>query len=536
MDFLKALLAYMATTLVVAVESTSTPSVTPVPTPAPTPEPGTAVVETTAGLPSMEETAVPTATVSLTPPPVPTITPNMKGYHNLGQGDRGEEVKKLQERLIELGYLPEGAADGAYGGQTRLAVRRFQYFNGLTVDGIAGRATQTNLFENPDAAPYPDQTTPTPEAPETTPAAPEESDEAKTDEAGTDEAAAEAAGTAGAAEAALAQTSGEETAEAAETAEAPEAEEQPAEEPMKEETEAAPAEEAAEAAETAAEAAAEPAQEVADTVEAAVTEEAAGTAKTAEETKEAEQPAEEPVEEAAKAAETTGEAAEETEAPAAEEAAETAETAEETKEAEQPAEEPVKEEAEAAPAEEAAETAEAAETPAPAEMVEEVNLDEQEATPVPPSPTPEVKIVYEDLAGWVALNESGDALQWTELVDGVPVVRSPRLQRHEDDIRISLDDLCKSVMGWTLTEDGENSLVLEAQGFVLALLNEDAGFVSMVDGLEMYTEARDFDFGEGHFTRVDFLTRALDGEWEWDAEEDTLIIRIPQKNPELYSD
>ena len=66
------------------------------PTPAPTPEPGTAVVETTAGLPSMEETAVPTATVSLTPPPVPTITPNMKGYHNLGQGDRGEEVKKLQ--------------------------------------------------------------------------------------------------------------------------------------------------------------------------------------------------------------------------------------------------------------------------------------------------------------------------------------------------------------------------------------------------------------------------------------------------------
>ena len=547
MDFLKALLAYMATTLVVAVESTSTPSVTPVPTPAPTLEPGTAVVETTAGLPSMEETAVPTATVSLTPPPVPTITPNMKGYHNLGQGDRGEEVKKLQERLIELGYLPEGAADGAYGGQTRLAVRRFQYFNGLTVDGIAGRATQTNLFENPDAAPYPDQTTPTPEVPETTPAAPEESDEAGTDEAGTDEAAAdeaaaETAGTAGAAEAALTQASGEETAETAETAAAPEAEEQPAEEPVKEAAEAAPAEEAAEAAETAAEAATEPAQEVAEAVEEAATEEAAGTAKTAEETKEAEQPAEEPVkeeaesapaEEAAKAAETAAEAAEETEAPAAEEAAE---TAEETKTDEQPAEEPVKEAAEAAPAEEADETAEAAETPAPAEMVEEVNLDEQEATPVPPSPTPEVKIVYEDLAGWVALNESGDALQWTELVDGVPVVRSPRLQRHEDDIRISLDDLCKSVMGWTLTEDGENSLVLEAQGFVLALLNEDAGFVSMVDGLEMYTEARDFDFGEGHFIRVDFLTRALDGEWEWDAEEDTLIIRIPQKNPELYSD
>ena len=35
MDFLKTLLAYMAATFVVAVESTSTPAVTPVPTPAP---------------------------------------------------------------------------------------------------------------------------------------------------------------------------------------------------------------------------------------------------------------------------------------------------------------------------------------------------------------------------------------------------------------------------------------------------------------------------------------------------------------------
>ena len=89
----------------------------------------------------------------------------MKGYHNLLQGDRGDEVRKLQEWLIELGYLPEGSADGAFGGKTRNAVRQFQYYNGLTVDGIAGRTTQTNLFENPDAAPKPTpEPTPTPTA------------------------------------------------------------------------------------------------------------------------------------------------------------------------------------------------------------------------------------------------------------------------------------------------------------------------------------------------------------------------------------
>ena len=166
MDFLKALMAYMAASMVMAVGSTSTPSVTPVPTPSPTPAISIAAETTNYDIPEEpadEATETPEATVSVTPVPVPTITPNTRGYHNLVQGDRGEEVKKLQERLIELGYLPEGSADGAYGGQTRMAVRRFQYFNGLTVDGIAGRTTQTNLFENPDAARYPGENTPEPE-------------------------------------------------------------------------------------------------------------------------------------------------------------------------------------------------------------------------------------------------------------------------------------------------------------------------------------------------------------------------------------
>ena len=132
MDFMKILLAYMATTLLVAVESTSTPSVTPVPTPAPDATPDTAIVT------QAPETWTAEPTVSVTPVPVPTISPNPK-YHNLTQGERGDDVRALQQRLIELGYLPEGAADGAYGGQTRNAVRRFQYYNSLQVDRMPKR-------------------------------------------------------------------------------------------------------------------------------------------------------------------------------------------------------------------------------------------------------------------------------------------------------------------------------------------------------------------------------------------------------------
>lgn len=50
------------------------------------------------------------------------------------KGDRGDEVKKLQERLISLGYL-DGRADGVYGDRTAAAVRDFCRVNGLPVSG-----------------------------------------------------------------------------------------------------------------------------------------------------------------------------------------------------------------------------------------------------------------------------------------------------------------------------------------------------------------------------------------------------------------
>ena len=65
----------------------------------------------------------------------------------LRQGATGGEVKELQRRLKQWGYY-SGAVDGVYGPQTVEAVKYFQRKNGLTADGIAGRATFAALGMN----------------------------------------------------------------------------------------------------------------------------------------------------------------------------------------------------------------------------------------------------------------------------------------------------------------------------------------------------------------------------------------------------
>ena len=59
-------------------------------------------------------------------------------------GSSGENVKKVQERLIRYGYM-SGTADGKYGEQTRDAVKLFQKKNNLTVDGKVGPKTAAAL-------------------------------------------------------------------------------------------------------------------------------------------------------------------------------------------------------------------------------------------------------------------------------------------------------------------------------------------------------------------------------------------------------
>lgn len=69
-------------------------------------------------------------------------------------GSSGEEVKKIQERLTELGYY-NGACDGEFGNLTAEAFMAFQAAAGLTADGIAGSDRELLYSDN---APYASQT------------------------------------------------------------------------------------------------------------------------------------------------------------------------------------------------------------------------------------------------------------------------------------------------------------------------------------------------------------------------------------------
>ena len=67
------------------------------------------------------------------------------GYVTLEDGSSGEQVRKLQQRLKDLGYF-NGSVDGKYGEGTIASVMAFQLRNNLTVDGKAGPATQRLLY------------------------------------------------------------------------------------------------------------------------------------------------------------------------------------------------------------------------------------------------------------------------------------------------------------------------------------------------------------------------------------------------------
>lgn len=73
-------------------------------------------------------------------------------------GSSGEEVKKIQNRLAELGYYT-GAVDGNFGDATEKAYRAFQKAAGLTVDGIAGSDRDVLYSDDAPYAPKNEETT-----------------------------------------------------------------------------------------------------------------------------------------------------------------------------------------------------------------------------------------------------------------------------------------------------------------------------------------------------------------------------------------
>lgn len=137
---------------VLAEPTDSAPTADPTPSPEPTVTPTPAVYAPFGaqygygGADLIPKTPTPDPAQS-TPIPTaaPTSAPTSEAARTLKKGSTGEDVKKLQQALIDLGYLSD-TADGTFGAKTQDAVTLFQAVNGLDADGLAGAKTQALLF------------------------------------------------------------------------------------------------------------------------------------------------------------------------------------------------------------------------------------------------------------------------------------------------------------------------------------------------------------------------------------------------------
>lgn len=104
----------------------------------------------------------------ITPDPnAPTAPPVLKN------GSEGDDVRRLQTRLRELGYYT-AEVDGQFGAGTKSAVMLFQRQHGLDDDGVAGPDTMSMLYSSqaqPMATPTPRPTLRPTEVPTAAPAA-----------------------------------------------------------------------------------------------------------------------------------------------------------------------------------------------------------------------------------------------------------------------------------------------------------------------------------------------------------------------------
>lgn len=103
--------------------------------------------ETTIMEPSGDATPTPTPQVAATRAPVATKAPDRNAYTPLFEGDKGEDVRRMQRRLIELGFLND-TADGEYGPRTAAAVQAFCEANGLGSYSYASSSMLERLYSS----------------------------------------------------------------------------------------------------------------------------------------------------------------------------------------------------------------------------------------------------------------------------------------------------------------------------------------------------------------------------------------------------
>lgn len=91
-------------------------------------------------------TSPPAAAEPIAPPPVPAepAPASFAAGTLLRKGDRGPEVRRLQEALVAL-QLTKAKVDGVYGKKTINAVKKFQRQAGLKADGVVGPKTAEAL-------------------------------------------------------------------------------------------------------------------------------------------------------------------------------------------------------------------------------------------------------------------------------------------------------------------------------------------------------------------------------------------------------
>ncbi len=80
--------------------------------------------------------------------------PPEASYRTLVTGMSGDDVTRLQTKLVQLTFLPSSAISGTYTTETENAVRAYQTAAGLFVDGVAGANTQHKLYNTVPVGTY----------------------------------------------------------------------------------------------------------------------------------------------------------------------------------------------------------------------------------------------------------------------------------------------------------------------------------------------------------------------------------------------